>query len=236
MMSIYRLQTSRTLQMLWVWIIESILLGLTGLIIVTEKWMVVSQLIIIGCTAVLHLFCLAWPINLHHEVSLSHLNAVTSLLLYSISQLDVNSVQCVTLFSWLVVLQTLALGMVFASKAADIATPLWLHPGSMLLLTVPLWLKIDHGFVSCLILSAAVLVAVVLPTTIQYIYVSLGSATLAVIMWTWWSILPGIVAIITVAAAVQQALQIYPMTTEETSIITKQTVKPSLEMFRFKSM
>lgn len=214
--------------MLWVWIIESILLGLTGLVVVSEQWIVASQLIIIGCTAGLHLICQAWPMDQHHEVSLSHLNAVTGLLLYAASQLDVKSVSDVVLFSWLVVLQALALGMVFASKAPELTTPLWLHPGSMLLLILPQWLKLNRGLISCLALSVGAVIAAALPPTIQYVFISLCSATLSIVMWTWWSILPGIVAVVSAAASARELFQ------APTAVATGE--KAQYNMFRVKAM
>ena len=220
--------------MLWVWIIESILLGLTGLLVVSERWIVAAQLTTIACTAALQLVCMAWPLDQQHEVSLAHLNAVTGLLLYSASQLDVQSVQDVVLFSWLVVLQTLALGMVFASRAPNTATPLWLHPGSVLLLVLPLWLQMYSWLVTSIMLSVGAVIVAISPPEIQYVFVSLTSACLAILMWTWWSLLPGIVAAFTAAACVREVLQTAPTQEGIPTKAVNQQMK--YNMFRMKGM
>ena len=185
------------MDMLWVWTIESILLGLVALAVLTP--MAVAQLVIVGGTGAMLLFCMAWPLESDiHNVTLAHLGALTGMLLSAGNKLDVNSIQSVSVFSWLVVLQVAALGMALSTKKES--SPLWFQMESCVNLIVPMGMDYIHNNVwGAIGLSVAVVLIGVLPwTTARAALLGICAATLVVMLQTWWSTVPGLVVVIAI--------------------------------------
>lgn len=197
--------------MLWVWTIESILLGLTAYAILPSRAVFLPQLIIVFCTGALELFCMAWPLESEqHNVTLAHLSVLTGLLLSVSNTLNVTSIESVTTFSMLAVLQITALGMAFSTK--DKSTPLWFHMGTCINLIVPMAMdySIGHqfGIWGALGLSIVVLAVGLLPwVTARIGILIVFSVGLIVALQTWWSIVPGIVVLVALFTLTQTWVQ-----------------------------